>query len=67
MARTALLLAAVSATLASPALSPRPGDTWLFKASRRMALERVLGAVRSVAAGPREGAERLAAREAPPA
>ena len=31
---------------AAPAMLPRPGDTWLFKASRGMALERVHAAIR---------------------
>jgi UDP-N-acetylmuramoyl-tripeptide--D-alanyl-D-alanine ligase len=41
----------VEEALRSPALAPRPGDTWLFKASRGMALERVCDAVRRIAAG----------------
>jgi UDP-N-acetylmuramoyl-tripeptide--D-alanyl-D-alanine ligase len=42
----------VEEALRAPALAPRPGDTWLFKASRGMALERVLEAVRSLAGAP---------------
>jgi UDP-N-acetylmuramoyl-tripeptide--D-alanyl-D-alanine ligase len=37
----------VEEAMATPPLDPRPGDTWLFKASRGMALERVHAAVRA--------------------
>ena len=37
----------VEEALASPPLAPRAGDTWLFKASRGMALERLLVATRA--------------------
>ena len=37
----------VENALESPPLSPRPGDTWLFKASRGMALERLFDAVKA--------------------
>jgi UDP-N-acetylmuramoyl-tripeptide--D-alanyl-D-alanine ligase len=49
--------ATVEAALAHPPLEPRPGDTWLFKASRGMALERLFAAVRERVGGPEEAAE----------
>ena len=39
--------ATVEDALANPPLAPRPGDTWLFKASRGMALERLLDATKA--------------------
>jgi UDP-N-acetylmuramoyl-tripeptide--D-alanyl-D-alanine ligase len=39
--------ASVEEAMSAPPLEPRPGDTWLFKASRGMALERVHEAVRA--------------------
>jgi UDP-N-acetylmuramoyl-tripeptide--D-alanyl-D-alanine ligase len=40
--------------LADPAFEPRPGDTWLFKASRGLALERLVETVRRLAGAPDE-------------
>lgn len=58
----------VEEALAAPAIAPRAGDTWLFKGSRRMTLERVVDAVRSMAAtAPVADRERVAVRETPPA
>jgi UDP-N-acetylmuramoyl-tripeptide--D-alanyl-D-alanine ligase len=44
--------ATVEDALAAPPVEPRPGDAWLFKASRGMALERVFEAVRARVAVP---------------
>ena len=56
--------------LSSPAVEPRAGDTWLFKASRGMAFERLFLATRArIGAEPRKPAEapaRETAAEVPP-
>lgn len=46
--------ATVDDALAEPAYEPRPGDTWLFKASRGMRLERLYDGIRALVP---EGAE----------
>jgi UDP-N-acetylmuramoyl-tripeptide--D-alanyl-D-alanine ligase len=57
--------ATVESALASPALQPRAGDTWLFKASRGMELERLFEAVKARVASPLDAApEALAAGHA---
>ncbi|MFM8979077.1 MAG: UDP-N-acetylmuramoyl-tripeptide--D-alanyl-D-alanine ligase [Planctomycetia bacterium] len=47
--------ASTADALAELAFEPRAGDTWLFKASRGMALERVLERVRAVLSGDEAG------------
>jgi len=62
--------ASMDEALASPAVDPRAGDTWLFKASRGMALEKLYLATRArIGAEPRKPAETPAqdvATEVPP-
>jgi UDP-N-acetylmuramyl pentapeptide synthase len=62
--------ASVEEALAAPPFEPRAGDTWLFKASRGMALERVVEKVRGMAdpdgvEDPAPGAAALGRRDEP--
>jgi UDP-N-acetylmuramoyl-tripeptide--D-alanyl-D-alanine ligase len=62
--------ATMEEALASPAVGPKTGDTWLFKASRGMALEKLYLATRArIGAEPRKPVEAPAqdvATEVPP-